>query len=180
MSETTKEIEIKVLGIDRSNLEEKLVSLGAEKVFDDEIHALYYDFPDNAIKRKGCTLRLRREGEKSVFTLKKDLENREAKIREEYEIEVSDFTVMKHLLETLGMNVWLEMRKHRTSYKLKGVRFEIDAYHDEYSYVPQYLEIEGHDIETIYEYAELLGFNKNDCRPWDILQVAAYYLKKSD
>ena len=32
-----------------------------------------------------------------------------------------------------------------------------------------------HDIETIYAYAELLGFKKNDCKPWDILQVAAYY-----
>ncbi len=82
---------------------------------------------------------------------------------------------MKHLLETLGMNVWLEVKKHRTSYKLKGVRFEIDAYHDAYSYIPQFLEIEGHDVETIYTYAELLGFKKNDCKPWDILQVAAYY-----
>jgi len=154
---------------------ERLISLGAEKVFDDEIHALYYDFPDNSIRRKGCTLRLRREGEKSVFTLKKDLESTEAKIREEHEIEVSDFAGMKRLLETLGMNAWLDMKKHRTSYKLKGVRFEIDAYHDAYSYIPQFLEIEGHDIETIYAYAELLGFKKNDCKPWDILQVAAYY-----
>ena len=175
MSGTSKEIEIKILGIDRSSLVERLISLGAEKVFDDEIHALYYDFPDNSIRRKGCTLRLRREGEKSVFTLKKDLESTEAKIREEHEIEVSDFAGMKRLLETLGMNAWLDMKKHRTSYKLKGVRFEIDAYHDAYSYIPQFLEIEGHDIETIYAYAELLGFKKNDCKPWDILQVAAYY-----
>ena len=170
-----KEIEIKILGIDRSALEKKLVSLGAKKVFDDEIHAFYYDFPDDAIRRKGCALRLRREGKKSVFTLKKDLEGTEAKIREEHEIEVSDFTGMKHLLETLGMNAWLEVKKHRTSYEFRGVRFEIDAYHDAYSYIPQFLEIEGHDIETIYAYAELLGFKRNDCKPWDILQVAAYY-----
>jgi len=175
LSGTSKEIEIKILGIDRSSLVERLISFGAKKVFDDEIHALYYDFPDNSIRRKGCTLRLRREGEKSVFTLKKDLESTEAKIREEHEIEVSDFAGMKRLLETLGMNAWLDMKKHRTSYKLKGVRFEIDAYHDAYSYIPQFLEIEGHDIETIYAYAELLGFKKNDCKPWDILQVAAYY-----
>lgn len=175
MSGTTKEVEIKILGIDRIALEEKLVSLGAKKVFDDEIHALYYDFPDDAIRRKGCALRLRREGKKSVFTLKKDLESTEAKIREEHEIEVSDFNGMKHLLETLGMNAWLEVKKHRTSYKFRGVRFEIDAYHDAYSYIPQFLEIEGHDIETIYAYAELLGFKKNECKPWDILQVAAYY-----
>ena len=175
MSGTTKEIEIKILGIDRGSLEEKLIALGAEKVFDNEIHALYYDFPDDAVRNNGCTLRLRREGEKSVFTLKKDLASTEAKVREEHEIEVSDFTGMKHLLETLGMRAWLEVKKHRTSYEFKGVRFEIDAYHDAYSYIPQFLEIEGHDIETIYAYAELLGFKKHDCKPWDILQVAAYY-----
>jgi len=168
-------MEIKILGIDRSSLEEKLMSLGAKKIFDDEIHAIYFDFPDKAIRNKGCTLRLRREGVKSVFTLKKDLESTEAKIREEHEIEVSDFTGMKHLLETLGMRAWLDLKKHRTSYEFRGVRFEIDAYHDAYSFIPLFLEIEGHDIETIYAYAGLLGYEKHDCKPWDILQVAAYY-----
>jgi adenylate cyclase, class 2 len=172
---TTKEIEIKILEIDRGSLEERLVSLGAKKVFDDEIHALYYDFPDNAIRHKGCTLRLRREGAKAVFTLKKDLEGTEAKIREEHELEVSDFDGMRHLLETLGMKTWLDVKKHRTSYELKGVHFEIDAYHDALSYIPQFLEIEAHDVETIYAHAELLGYKKSDCKPWDILQVAAYY-----
>ena len=175
MCPATKEIEIKILGIDRNAIEEKLISLGAKKIFDDEIYALYYDFSDHAIKRKGCTLRLRREGEKSVFTLKKDIESAEAKIREEHEIEVSDFTEMKYLMETLGLNAWLEVTKHRTSYEFRGVHFELDAYQDAYSYIPLFLEIEGHDIETIYASAELLGFTKNDCKPWDILQVAAYY-----
>ena len=170
-----KEIEIKILGIDRSSIEKRLLSLGAKKVFDDEIHAFYYDFPDHSIRRNGCTLRLRREGEKSVFTLKKDFESTEAKIREEHEIEVSDFNEMKYLIETLGLHAWLEVKKHRTSYEFEGVHFEIDAYHDAYRYIPQFLEIEGHDIDTVYAYAELLGFTKNDCRPWDILQVAAYY-----
>jgi len=60
---------------------ERLISLGAEKVFDDEIHALYYDFPDNSIRRKGCTLRLRRKVKICLHT-KKGLESTEAKIRE--------------------------------------------------------------------------------------------------
>jgi len=170
-----KEIEIKILGIDRTSVEEKLVFLGAKKVFDDEIHALYYDYPDNSMKNKGCTLRLRREGPKSVLSLKKDIESREAKVTEEHELEVSDFSGMKYLLETLGLNAWLDMKKHRTSYELKGVHFEIDAYHEPYHYIPQFLEIEGPDIESVYACAELLGFNRADCRPWNILQVASYY-----
>jgi len=174
-----KEIEIKILGIDRTSLEEKLNSLGAIQVFDDEIHALYYDFPDSAIKKNSCTLRLRREGSKSVLSLKKDIENREAKVREEHEIEVSDFSGMKYMLEAIGLNVWLEMKKHRTSYEFSGVHFEIDAYHDAYNYIPQFLEIEGRDIETIYAFAALLGFSRSDCKPWDILQVASFYSEQA-
>lgn len=170
-----KEIEIKILGIDRKAVEERLLSLGAKKVFDDEIHALYYDFTNTALKNSGCSLRLRLEGAKSVLCLKKFVESKEAKIREEHEIEVSDFDTMKYLLEALGLNAWLEMKKHRTSYEFRGVHFEIDEYHDAYDFIPRFLEIEGHDIESIYACAELLGFTKNDCKPWDILQVAAYY-----
>ena len=170
-----KEIEIKILEIEQEAVEERLVSLGAKKVFDGEIHALYYDFTNTALKDSGRALRLRLEGTKSVLSLKKFVESKEAKIREEHEIEVSDFNTTKYLLESIGLNAWLEMKKHRTSYELRGVHFEIDQYHDAYNYIPQFLEIEGHDIETIYVCAELLGFSKKDCKPWDILQVAAYY-----
>jgi len=170
-----KEVEIKILEIDRKAVEERLLSLGAKKVFDDEIHALYYDFTNTALKDSGCALRLRLEGKKSVLCLKKFVESKDAKIREEHAIEVSDFNTMKYLLESLGLNAWIEMKKHRTSYEFRGVHFEIDEYHDPYNYIPQFLEIEGDNIETIYACAELLGFTANDCRPWDILQVEAYY-----
>ncbi len=170
-----KEIEIKILEIDRSAIEKQLLSLGAKKVFDGEMHAFYYDFPDNSLKHKGSALRLRREGEKSVITLKKEIESTEAKIREEHEIEVSDFHEMKCVLENLGLKAWLEMKKHRTSYEFRGAHFELDEYRDAYQYVPHLLEIEGPDIATIYACAGLLGFTETDCKPWDILQVAAYY-----
>lgn len=170
-----KEIEIKVLDIDRSAIEERLKVLCAKKIFDDKIHALYYDSSDNAVRRRGCVLRLRKEGGRSILTLKKDIDSAEAKIREEHEIEVSDFNGTRYLLEALGLDVWLELKKRRTSYVLEGVHFEIDSYYDAFAYIPQFMEIEGPDIETIYAYAGLLGFTKKDCKPWDIMQVAEYY-----
>jgi adenylate cyclase class 2 len=176
---TMKEIEIKVLEIDRKAVETRLVSLGAKKVFDGEIHALYYDFTNASLKESGCALRLRLEGTKSVLCLKKLVESKEAKIREEHELEVSDFNTMKFLLEGLGLKAWLEMKKHRTSYEFRGAHFEIDEYHGTYDYIPLFLEIEGPDIETIHACAELLGFTLNDCKPWDILEVAAYYSGQS-
>ena len=175
MAMAGKEIEIKILGIDIPAVEKKLIALGAKKIFDGPMTAIYYDFPDSSIRGNGGTLRLREEGARTFFTLKKDIESIEAKVREEHQIEVSDFNGMKRLLETIGLQSWISMKKHRTSYELREAHFEIDTYEDAFRYIPAFLEIEGSDIESVYAHAKLLGFSKNDCRPWDILQVAAFY-----
>jgi adenylate cyclase, class 2 len=170
-----KETEVKILDIDRIAVEEKLASLGAKVIFDDDITAFYYDFPDSSIRGRGGTLRLRREGKKSVLTLKKDFASTEAKIREEHETEVSDFNEVQYILETIGLQAWIGMKKHRKTYEFNGVRFEIDSYQDAFRHIPAFLEIEGQDVESVYAHAELLGFSRGDCKPWDILQVAAFY-----
>ncbi len=170
-----REIEIKILDIDRKKTAEKLVSLGAKKVFDGEIYAIYYDSTDNSIRKNGGMLRLRKEGGKAVITFKKDIVDTEAKVREEKETRVSDFDTMRIILESAGFSAWMEMKKDRTTYELEGVHFELDKYHDEYEYIPEFLEIEGTDIKTVYRSAGLLGFTKEDCRPWDAIEVAEYY-----
>ena len=172
------ETEIKILDINREEIEEKLLSLMAGKIFDDEIHAIYYDSGDNAIRKNRNTFRLRKEGKRSVLTFKRYIENREAKVREEKEVEVADFDAMRSILESIGFSVWFEMKKHRTTYECEGIHFELDKYHDKHDYIPEFLEIEGTDMEKIYKYVELLGFNKDDCKPWDAIQVAEYYLKR--
>jgi predicted adenylyl cyclase CyaB len=172
-----REIEIKILNVSRKETEGKLTGLGAKKIFDDDIHAVYYDFTDKALRNGKTAFRLRREGKRSVLTLKTHVENSEAKVRDEIEVVVGDFMVMRSILEAVGFRVWLEMKKHRVTYELSGVHFEFDKYHDRYEYIPEFLEIEGSDIETVYDYAEILGFRKEDCKPWDSLQVAEYYSK---
>lgn len=169
------EIEIKILGIDRKNIEDKLISLGAKKVFDDEIYAIYYDSSDNSIRKAKGTFRLRKEGQKSVITFKSHVENIEAKVRMEKEVEVSDFDTMRAIIELIGFTAWAEMKKHRTTYEYKGVNFEFDRHLDKFGYIPEFLEIEGADIEAVYKSAELLGFTKQDCKNWDAIQVAEYY-----
>lgn len=169
------ETEVKILGIDREKIEDRLISLGARKVFDDEIHAIYYDSADHALRKKKDTLRLRREGPIAVLTFKRHIHDDRAKVREEKEVQVSDFGEMISILSSLGYSSWLEMRKHRTTYELNGVHFELDRYHGEYGYIPEFLEIEGSDIEVIHHYAGLLGYRGEDCKPWDALTLAAYY-----
>lgn len=166
---------MKILGIDREKTERLLVSLGALKVFDDDIHAIYYDSADNALQKNKDTLRLRREGPRTVLTFKRHIGDDRAKVREEKEVQVSDFGEMTAILSCLGYSSRLEMRKHRTTYELNGVHFELDRYHGEYGYIPEFLEIEGSDIDVIHHYAGLLGYRGEDCKPWDALELAAYY-----
>lgn len=175
-----REIEVKILGIDRKAIEDKLKALGARKVFDDEVYALYYDTPDYRIRKNGGMLRLRKEGAKAVLTYKGDVADSRAKVRDEQEVSVSDFDMMQSILASLALTVWLEMRKHRTTYVLDDAHFELDKYHDKYEYIPEFLEIEGRTLHTIKMYASLLGFQDEDCMPWDALQVAAYYQKKEE
>jgi len=169
------ETEIKILDIDRKKLEKKLSSLGAKKIFDDEIHALYYDNADSSIRRQRGTFRLRREGMISVLTFKAHIDNSAAKVREETDVTVSDFDAMRSILRSIGFSPWLEMKKHRTTYALPGLHFEFDRYTGEFGFIPEFLEIEGPDVEAVYESAATLGFSKEDCRPWDAIQVAEYY-----
>jgi predicted adenylyl cyclase CyaB len=170
-----REAEVKILEIRRAEVESKLRCLGAEKVFDGEIHALYYDDAAGSVRRQKGALRLRREGKKAVLTYKGHVGDAGAKVREENEVRVSSFAQTRSILEALGFSVWLEMKKHRTSYTLQGGRFEFDKYGGEYGYIPEFLEIEGPDVETVHALAGLLGFSKKDCRPWDAVRLIRRY-----
>lgn len=170
-----REVEVKILEIDRETVIARLISLGARKAFDDEIHALYYDTRDSAIRQRGGVLRLRREGPRAVLAFKQDMEDQKAKVREEQEVGVSDFGGMRSILEAAGMSVWLEMRKHRTSYELDGVRFELDRYHGEHANIPEFLEIEGPSVDVVHRYAGMLGYRREDCLPWDAVQLSEHY-----
>ena len=170
-----KEIEVKILGINRKAVVEKLIALGARKTFDDELHAIYYDLPDSSLKKSNRVLRLRKEGEKIFLTVKLPVENVLAKEREEYEAEVCRFEEMKTVLEGIGYTPWLEMRKQRTRYEIDGIHVELDRYCGQHTYIPEFLEIEGRDTKAIFNLAEALGFSKDDCRPWDITELIEYY-----
>ena len=172
------ELEVKILDINRNVVEEKLIALGARKTFDDDIHAIYYDLRDNSLKKAGKVFRLRKAGKRTILTIKLHVENALAKERLEHEVEVCGFEEMKTILEGLGYAPWLEMQKHRTSYEIESAHVELDHYYGQHDYIPEFLEIEGRDIETIYRCAEALGFGRRDCRPWDVTELIKYYAHK--
>jgi len=173
-----KEIEVKILDIDRKQAEKMVVSLGAKKVFDDVIITILFDFSDASIKEAKNLLRLRRFGTKSFLTFKKFVEHAQMKVRQEFEVEVSDFDTMQVILSSLGLRPEQQIKKQRVSYQLDEIRFEFDKHLDEYAFIPEFLEIEAKNEETVYKYATLLGYTKAQCKPWGFFEVAEYYKSK--
>lgn len=174
------EVEAKILQVDRNRIVQTLTGLGARKVFDGEIVTFFFDFSDGSIIKSQDLLRLRRENNKVELTFKKVQRNSEAKMAEEYTVEVSDLETAKKILELLGLSVTEEMSKHRVSYKLNNARFDMDKYSGKYSYIPEFLEIEADTPENIHKYAEFLGFTSDDCLPWSTQDLIDYYSSKKE
>ena len=119
-------------------------------------------------------MRLRQDSQKTELTYKEVRFTRAAKVAEEYSVEVSDFEVMTKILQNLGLSVVEKMEKHRVSYKICNIRFDIDSYYGVYGFIPEFLEIEG-EIDLIHKYATLLGFKVEDCLPWSTQDLIRKY-----
>ena len=172
-----KEVEVKILEINSQKVQETLNNLKAKKIFDNDILTWFFDFADNSITKGKKILRLRKEPEKTELTLKKVHTEGTIKVAEEISVQVSEFNNMITIFESLGLSVTDKLKKHRISYVLDDVHFDIDRYLENYDFIPEFLEIEG-DVNLIYKYASLLGFSKVDCLPWSTTKLINYYWQK--
>jgi predicted adenylyl cyclase CyaB len=171
-----KELEVKILEVNRIKIEETLTSLGAKKVFDGDIQTLLFDFKDGTIINAKNVLRLRKEQDKTELTYKKVHITETAKLAEEYSVEVSNLETMKKILENIGLFVIENMQKHRVSYTLLDhTRFDIDCYAGDYGYIPEFMEIEAENTDLIHKYAALLGFKAKDCLLWSTDELIRHY-----
>lgn len=173
-----KEVEVKILEVNRAKAEATLVGLGAQKVFDGNIETVFLDFKDGSIIKAKDVLRIRRESQKTELTYKKVRYTKNAKEAQEYSVEVSDLQATKKILENLGLTVTESMQKHRVSYKLGNARFDFDRYLGAYGYIPEFLEIEAETPEAIHKYAEALGFTEKDCLAWSTNELIKHYNSK--
>ena len=158
-----KEIEVKILEIDVEEVRKKLLELGAEKVFEGDMKSYAMDTEDKLITKKGELLRVRIEGSevKLNYKSKHEDDDEDHKVFEETEVPVGDFDKTVKLLGNLGFAPIVDYSKHRESYKLGDVRFEIDVYPD----IPAFLEIEAPTKEDIKKAVEMLGYNmENTCK----------------
>lgn len=170
-----KEIEVKILEIDRSLIEKRLQEIGAIQTFDGEMQATFFDFPDGQITRRGDVLRLRQEGEQVQLVYKAHLSTEGAKVMEEYESRVENAAALRAVFTHLGLQVIKETRKRRTSYRWQGAHIEIDDYQEELAYIPVFLEIEAPSMQQIGEIIRLLGYSPADALSWSTYDLVRHY-----
>jgi len=163
------EIEIKILEINtrkvRKILKEKAKFV--KKVFQRNI---IYD--NDYTKKKGVTVRLRKEGKKTIFTVKSPIEIVKGhKVRKEFEIEDCDFKEMEKILSLIDLKKVMVGEARREYYNWHGCSVEIV----EMPKIPVFLEIEGSERD-ILKVAKKLGYSEKD---YFAGYVLGYYKIKS-
>lgn len=164
-----KEIEIKILEIDESEIRKKLASFGAEKIFEGEIEARYLSSENT--RKNGETLRVRKVGEKVELCFKGKRENSIFKIKEEIEVITDHFDNTLKIFERLGFKKSSESKKKRESYKLGRTKFEIDTYQG----IPTFLEIEAPTEKEVMEAVKKLGYTMKQTTNRSLKQIYDYY-----
>ncbi|MEM6628555.1 MAG: class IV adenylate cyclase [Bacteroidota bacterium] len=170
-----KEIEVKILEIDRQVLEKRLITLGARSIFSGELHARFYDNPKQSITSNGEVLRIRREGEEVFLTFKAPISLQGAKIMEELEVGISEITPLLKIMRHLGFHVIKETQKWRDEYQLEDSKVVFDNYKGDLAHIPEFMEIEAPSLERLYEVLELLGIDKANALSWSTYDLVQHY-----
>lgn len=110
-----------------------------------------FDTDDEALRRRRCVLRVRREGDRSALTFKGPVLPGRMKLREELETGVADGAVLALVLERLGLHVWFRYQKYREEFAADQVTIAVDE-----TPVGTFVEVEGTE-EGIATAAAALG-----------------------
>lgn len=152
------EIEVKIRIPSLPRLRAALLALGAEASSPRALERnLVFDTAGGDLKRRGVLLRLRHAGGRTVLTLKTPAAGDSAyKVREETEVDVSDFTAGEKILRGAGFLPVFTYEKYREALRLGGVHLLLDE-----TPIGDFLEIEGAP-PAIDEVAGRLGYARAD------------------
>jgi adenylate cyclase class 2 len=187
--EMAQEIEIKLKISDPNSLSARLKRLDARLVGGGtgRVHEwnVIFDTPDGSLAKRGQLLRIRTEtpertskktspAQRVLLTFKRPVaavsvasgsaqDNHRHKVREEFELQVTDGDVLAKIFEGLGMRGWFHYEKYRTTFRLpaaarwaKGLLIEVDE-----TPIGTFVELEGPSA-AIDRAAQELGFDKRD------------------
>lgn len=153
----SKEIEVKFLNIDKTEVISKLEAIGAVKVHDEILlRRCAYNLP---VHIKNSWVRVRNEGDKVTMSFKRVKEN-SIHGMEEIEIIIKDFEQGRNFLKAIGLKekAYQETMRIRYAITIDNVEFDIDTW----PALNPFIEIESTDEAVVEHYAKALGFNWGD------------------
>ena len=147
------EVEVKFLVADFTAVRERLLAVGAQldkpRIYE---HNIRYDNAWEGLLRRGKLLRLRQDkiARLTYKGIPPEEVQSEAKVREELEIEVSDFATTAAILERIGFEARQVYEKYRETFRLGAVEVVLDE-------MPfgNFVELEGEE-QKIREAADML------------------------
>ncbi len=153
------EIETKVLDIDFKKILKKLSIIGAKRIEKERLIVDWYRLKGVKEGEDPWFLRIRSYSGKRYEVTWKAKSDKVGIVRKHKEI---NFNIKEHekladLFEEIGLEKYAHQEKDRTSFYLKGWRFDIDQYPG----MPAFIEIEGKSEDHIKEAIKLLGLDKN-------------------
>jgi adenylate cyclase class 2 len=159
------EVKLKVKDNNAAAIRKKLGILGFNLAMEESFeHNIVFDTEEKDLKKKHQLLRLRQVNNHTILTFKrpaeKKVEEGDYKIREELEIEVSDFETAQTILTGLGYEIVFIYEKYREVYKMETENGTVEIMIDR-TPIGLFIEIEGStaQIDTV---AYQLGFERED------------------
>ena len=127
MNQNNQETEVKLYTPELGPIRERLEAIGAAltvpRVYEYNVR---YDLPDMRLTNNAIVLRLRRDNRIRLTYKGPQQLIRGVGVREELEVDVSDFEVMEKILYRLGYTVGMAYEKYRTTYELGGAEVVLD------------------------------------------------------
>ncbi|NBI05833.1 class IV adenylate cyclase [Senegalia massiliensis] len=173
----TKELEVKVLGIDKEKIINKLEKIGAKKIKDEKQKNIILDTKDKRVENDyNGYLRIRTTKQNinnncvEKVTLKTILSDKEYRENKEIEVRIDNSENMFKIFEMLGLVTSYIGYKERISYEFKGILFEIDTW-DKDTYPETYMEIEIKNKKDLDRAIELLELDKSQITTKSITEL---------
>ncbi len=150
----TQEIECRFLEINKAELTQKLLALGAEDEGEKMVEeTVIYDKELKWVDEHRF-VRLRKIGDKTTLTYK-DQKIQTVDGTYEIEFDIADYKKAEVLFEKIGLFPFRHQEKLRHTFHLQGVTVDIDTW----SLIPAYVELEGESEEALKKVAALLDLN---------------------
>jgi len=176
------EIEVKVLGIDKAKIREKLAEYGVQPIKKEFQKNYIFDYADHRFLNKGGYVRIRQlqdfihNKEKRIVTFKELISKDKFKISKEIEFNTDNFDQTKSFLEALGLSLHRLDEKFRESYRFPEGLVEIDTW----AGVPTYLEVEAETEEKVVTLLSKMGYTLEQSTSMTLAEIMQYYNLKDE